>query len=154
MIAKSPAAALAMTSLIALTLPWLLSLFHLVGPVPLDLGLQGSQLRPCTSPAHCAERVWSVEDTAIAMAVLKQALLVSPRTTVITDDPERSYLHATASTPLMGFVDDVELHVDQINSRIEARSESRLGESDLGLNGQRLTALERALKDARMPARP
>jgi uncharacterized protein (DUF1499 family) len=48
----------------------------------------------------------------------------------------------------MGFVDDVELHADQANSVIEARSESRLGESDLGVNGQRLDALEQALQDA------
>ena len=148
MIARSLAAVLAVTTLFALTLPWLLGLFHLVGPVPLDLGLQGSQLRACASPAHCAERRWSVDDTATAMAALEQALITSPRTTVITNDPASHYLHATASTPLMGFVDDVELHADQANSVIEARSESRLGESDLGVNGQRLDALEQVLRGA------
>ena len=148
MIARSLAAVLVVTTLFALTLPWLLGLFHLVGPVPLDLGLQGSQLRPCASPAHCAYRRWSVDDTATAMASLEQALIASPRTTVVTNDPAQRYLHATASTPLMGFVDDVELHADQANSVIEARSESRLGESDLGVNGQRLDALEQALQGA------
>ena len=148
MIARSLAAVLVVTTLFALTLPWLLGLFHLVGPVPLDLGLQGSQLRPCASPAHCAYRRWSVDDTATAMTSLEQALIASPRTTVVTKDLAQRYLHATASTPLMGFVDDVELHADQSNSVIEARSESRLGESDLGVNGQRLDALERALRGA------
>jgi len=149
MIAKSLAAVLAVTTVFfALTLPWLLGLFHLVGPVPLDLGLQGSQLRACASSAHCAYRRWSVDDTTAAMAALKQTLITSPRTTLVTNDPERNYLHATASTPLMGFVDDVELHADQANGVIEARSESRLGESDLGVNSQRLDALKRALHNS------
>jgi uncharacterized protein (DUF1499 family) len=82
------------------------------------------------------------------MAALKQTLITSPRTTLVTNDPERNYLHATASTPLMGFVDDVELHADQANGVIEARSESRLGESDLGVNSQRLDALKRALHNS------
>ena len=148
MIAKSLAAVLAMTPLFALTLPWLLGLFHLVGPVPLDLGLQGSQLRPCPSPAHCAYRRWKVDDTTLAMAALEQALVANPRTTVVTNDPEQNYLHATASTPLMGFVDDVELHAVRANSVIEARSESRLGESDFGVNGQRLDELAEMLREA------
>ncbi len=148
MIAQDPAGALAMSTLIALTLPWLLGLFHLVGPTPLDLGLQGEQLRPCISTAHCASRRWSVDDTSVAMAMLEQALINSPRITVVTDDPDHGYVHATASTAWMGFVDDVELHADQSANIIEARSESRLGESDLGVNAQRLDSLEQVLRKA------
>ena len=56
----------------------------------------------------------------------------SPRTVVI--DQTETYLHAEASSAFFGFVDDLELFADRDNKRIQARSESRLGESDLGVN--------------------
>ena len=38
----------------------------------------------------------------------------------------------------MGFVDDVEFYVDPEAKIIQVRSASRLGESDLGVNRQRI----------------
>jgi uncharacterized protein (DUF1499 family) len=55
------------------------------------------------------------------------------------------YLHATATSRIFGFVDDLELHADGEAGVIEARSVSRLGDSDLGVNARRLKTLERAL---------
>lgn len=135
----------AVSFLIALTLPWLLALFHLVGPVPADLGLRNGQLRPCPSPAHCALRSWTVRDIHAAMAALEQQLRTTPDTQVVAHDPSTGYLHATASTRLFGFVDDIEVHSDAELGRIEARSESRIGDSDLGVNGRRLDRLAAAL---------
>ena len=43
------------------------------------------------------------------------------------------------------FVDDLELYADQANGMLQARSVSRLGDSDLGVNSRRLTALQEAL---------
>ena len=68
----------------------------------------------------------------------------SPRTIVI--DQTESYLHAEASSAFFGFVDDLELFADRDNNRIQARSESRLGDSDLGVNAARLAALQSRLK--------
>ncbi|NBU25323.1 MAG: DUF1499 domain-containing protein, partial [Gammaproteobacteria bacterium] len=39
-----------------------LALFHLVGPVPADLGVHNGALAPCPSPAHCARAEWPVAD--------------------------------------------------------------------------------------------
>ena len=131
--------------LLAITLPWILALFHLAGPVPADLGLNDGHLRPCPSPAHCAMRLWSVSDTNAAMAVLEQQLNSTPGNAVVISDPAKGYLHATATSRLFGFVDDVELSSNATLGMITARSESRLGDSDLGVNGRRLDQLAAAL---------
>ena len=134
-----------MSHLFAFALPFVLALFHFAGPVPADLGLQNDQLRACPSAAHCALRSWNVGDTGAAMAALEQQLISTPGTAVVVHDTDRGYLHATATSRLFGFVDDVELLSNPELGVIEARSESRLGDSDLGVNGRRLDELAAAL---------
>jgi len=56
-----------------------------------------------------------------------------------------AYIHATVTSRLFGFVDDLELHADRQAGVIEVRSASRLGDSDLGVNGRRISALKAAL---------
>ena len=123
-----------------------LGLFQLVGPVPAELGVHGGSLAPCLSPAHCARADWPSADPEAALAQLLLVVEALPRTQVL----ERSayYLHATCSSALFGFVDDLELHADVGAGVLQARSVSRLGDSDLGVNGRRLAALERALAAA------
>jgi uncharacterized protein (DUF1499 family) len=63
---------------------------------------------------------------------------------------ERSdgYLHATATSSLFGFVDDLELYADTEHGILQARSVSRLGDSDMGVNSKRLEMLRKALMPA------
>jgi uncharacterized protein (DUF1499 family) len=68
----------------------------------------------------------------------------TPRTQILEQGD--GYLHATASSALFGFVDDLELYADTARGVLQARSVSRLGDSDLGVNGQRLAALQAALR--------
>jgi uncharacterized protein (DUF1499 family) len=123
-----------------------LGLFQLVGPIPAELGVHGGSLAPCPSPAHCARADWPSADPEAALAQLLPVVEGLPRTQVL----ERSadYLHATSSSALFGFVDDLELHADARAGVLQARSVSRLGDSDLGVNGRRLAALQRALAEA------
>lgn len=121
-----------------------LALFHLVGPVPTDLGVHNGALAPCPSPAHCARVDWPVADPQASLAALLPAVQSTPRTTV--EEQDDGYLHATASSPLFGFVDDLELYADTAHGVLQARSVSRLGDSDLGVNAQRLAALRAQLK--------
>ena len=58
------------------------------------------------------------------------------------------YLHATSTSSLFGFVDDLELYADTENGILQARSVSRLGDSDLGVNSKRLEILRQALMQA------
>ncbi len=120
-----------------------LALFHLVGPVPPELGVHNGALAPCPSPAHCARADWAVADPGSALALLVPVVQAMPRTTLVEQGD--GYLHATVSSALFGFVDDLELYADQADGLLQARSVSRLGDSDLGVNGRRLNAVKAAL---------
>jgi len=54
--------------------------------------------------------------------------------------------HCSRAEWLFGFVDDLELHAEAERGVLEARSVSRLGDSDLGVNARRLETLRRALE--------
>lgn len=120
-----------------------LALFHLVGPVPAELGVHGGDLAPCPAPAHCARADWPVADPQRALASLVPVIESTPRTEVV--EQGNGYLHATATSAFFGFVDDLELYADGKHGVLQARSVSRVGDSDLGVNSRRLDALHQAL---------
>jgi len=133
-----------MSLLAALFMP-VLMLFHLVGPVPPDLGIHGNQLSPCTSTAHCSRQTWPSPDPRSSFAALKAFVADMPRTVIVEQND--GYLHAEVSSALFGFVDDLELYADPNAGVLQARSVSRLGDSDLGVNAKRLQDLADQLKD-------
>ncbi len=133
-----------MTSFALFALPLVLALFHLIGPVPEDLGMQGGHLSPCPGPAHCARVDWAVTDSGAALESLTTLIESTPNAEVISR--EEDYLHATFSSRIFGFIDDLELYAAAPN-QLEARSISRLGDSDLGVNAQRLQTLAQALEN-------
>ncbi len=61
---------------------------------------------------------------------------------IVSEDPATLTLEATDTTPWLGFKDDVVVRVrsSASGSRIDARSLSRIGQSDLGKNAERLRA--------------
>ncbi|MCP9899345.1 DUF1499 domain-containing protein [Cyanobium sp. Cruz CV13-4-11] len=119
------------------------SLLHLEGPVPQELGVHGGSLSPCAAPAHCARVDWSFSDPAAALAALVPVLVTSEGVRIVERDGP--YLHATATSRLFGFVDDLELQAQPAAGVLQARSSSRLGDSDLGVNARRLAALRQQL---------
>lgn len=127
----------------ALLLTLTLALFHWVGPVPADLGVHSGALSPCASPAHCARADWAVADPQAALNALVPVIEAMPRTEIV--EQSDGYLHATATSAFFGFVDDLELYADSAAGVLQARSVSRLGDSDLGVNRQRLTDLQQEL---------
>jgi uncharacterized protein (DUF1499 family) len=120
-----------------------LALFHLVGPVPAEIGVHGGALAPCPSPAHCARADWPVADPQAALTALVPVIEVTPRTEVV--EQGNGYLHATATSAFFGFVDDLELYADAERGVLQARSVSRVGDSDLGVNSRRLEELHQQL---------
>ena len=82
--------------------------------------------------------VWPSADPQADLAAIAAALTDKPR--VVVTELNDTYLHAEASSALFGFVDDLELLAT--DDAIQARSISRLGESDLGVNSARLNLLE------------
>lgn len=73
---------------------------------------------------------------------------------VVTDEPPSSktrglgYIEAVDRTPIIGFYDDVVLRISSEGprARIDVRSASRYGRSDLGRNAQRVRIVLRELK--------
>ena len=81
----------------------------------------------------------TVEETMTALVAL-----VEDRDGARVVRRDADYLHATFSSPIMGYVDDVEFLVDEASGTVRLRSASRLGRSDLGANARRVEALRAA----------
>ena len=64
-------------------------------------------------------------------------------TKIITES--ENYLYAEFSSGLFGFVDDVEFALDEKAPLIQARSASRLGVDDLGVNRKRIEKIREQL---------
>ncbi|MDP2172040.1 MAG: DUF1499 domain-containing protein, partial [Rhodocyclaceae bacterium] len=66
-----------------------------------------------------------------------------PRTAIVTE--QEDYLHAECRSAVLGFVDDLELHLRPGTTVVAVRSASRLGHSDFGVNRGRVEDLRAAL---------
>ena len=103
-------------------------------------------LAPCPDSPNCVSTLATDEEHGISplafrgstdetmeaiVSVVKQMV----RTRIITRD--RLYLHAQYRTRI-GFVDDVEFVLVEGEQRVDFRSASRVGYSDLGLNRRRM----------------
>ncbi len=132
--------------------PFILAAFMLgcSGTRPADLGLQNGQLRPCPSSPNCvsseagtpAEKLvppFPAPGGPAELSRLRGIVAAWPRTTVISQTD--GYLHAESTSLIMRFVDDIEFRYDATASVIHVRSASRLGQSDLGVNGKRVEGL-------------
>ncbi|QDV33374.1 DUF1499 domain-containing protein [Tautonia plasticadhaerens] len=73
-----------------------------------------------------------------------------PRWTVVAAYEDRGMIHATHTTRLWRFTDDVHLafEPDSRGSLVSARSQSRVGKGDLGQNARNLKELSRRLHRA------
>ena len=131
--------------LVQITIPFVLALFHIVGPMPTDLATDGGHLSPCPGPEHCASSQWVVANSSAALEQLSEQIAATPRAEIVEQSAD--YLHATYSSRIFGFVDDVELSATDAVT-LEARSISRLGESELGVNAQRLESLGTTIETA------
>ena len=137
---------------------WIITmpLFSCSGTRPTNLGVRDGRLTVCPASPNCVSS--DAVDGAHAIAPLQ--LIVSspdgwravrkiidelPRTKIIssTDD----YLHAECTSAVFGFVDDLELHLRPAEKLIAARSASRLGYSDLGVNRKRVESLRGVLRE-------
>ena len=119
-----------------------------------ELGLLNGQLRPCPSTPNCVCSEYRdtpafIPPLSYTTAVDKawrhaREVVVATGGEVVTD--AKGYLHARYVTPLMRFVDDVELRLDESHHQIQIRSASRVGRSDLGANRQRVERIRTAWK--------
>lgn len=117
-------------------------------------GLVDGRLRPCPHSPNCVCSEWPQQGAFIEPLVFtttaseawrsaKQAVTASGGEIVME---EGGYLHARYVTPILRFVDDVELRLDVAAQVIHVRSASRVGHSDLGANRKRVARLRAAFK--------
>src|SRR4051812_6665143 len=112
---------------------------------PDGLGVQQGSLAECPNTPNCvcsdcdrADKMPPLEfssDAGSAKIALKAALQVKG---IPILEEQENYLHAVATTPLMRFKDDLEFLIVPEEKKIQFRSASRLGKSDLGKNRARL----------------
>lgn len=68
---------------------------------------------------------------------------------IVKADPGTGQIAAVATTRILRFRDDVDIHVQstgQSGSRVDMRSRSRMGRGDLGANARRIRAFQEALE--------
>lgn len=107
------------------------------------------KLAPCPDSPNCvctqaepSDQIHYIQpltytgSASAAKARLLAILKALPRTTIITDSED--YLHVEFRSLVFRFVDDVEFVLDDQAKRINFRSASRLGHSDLGVNRKRM----------------
>ncbi len=120
------------------------------GKRPDNLGVKAGKLAPCPNSPNCVSSQSEDTEHAIAplpytaIADIKKVVEAMERTTIIEET--ENYLYAEFKSKLMGFVDDVEFHKDDINQVVHVRSASRLGQSDLGVNRKRVEMIRQQLE--------
>jgi uncharacterized protein (DUF1499 family) len=127
-------------------------LFHFSGQRPENLGVKDGQLAACPASPNCVSSQAPSTDAehsttplqyesspAEAIARLKTIIEGMERTEIIKETD--TYLYAEFTSKLMGFVDDVEFYAEPDTGTVHVRSASRLGQSDLGVNRQRIEAI-------------
>ena len=127
-------------------------MFKFSGKRPTDLGVTAGRLK---APSKKPNSVSSQADSGYAkIAPLacagdpsgtwnKLKALVDAEASIIKSSDD--YLYAEYTTPLMGYVDDVEFLLVPDQDIIHLRSASRLGYSDMGANRKRIESLRSRL---------
>jgi uncharacterized protein (DUF1499 family) len=89
---------------------------------------------------------YSSRDLDSAKNALFKALDSLPRIEIVSQDGNN--LKATATSRLLGFVDDLDFIFDDENKLVHVRSASRKGYWDLGVNASRVEKLRKAFQEA------
>ena len=125
-------------------------------PRPSGLGLSRGKLSPCPASPNCVCSEVSDEPHSVAPLEfkgtppeaekkLRQAVLGMRNTTLI--EAKNGYLSAEFRSTFFRFVDDVEFSIEPEAKRIQVRSASRVGRSDLGVNRRRIEEIRRRFSE-------
>lgn len=124
--------------------------------VPSNLGVQNGELAPLPKSPNCVSSYAIDQDKFVeplpfngdmeeSKAKLFQAMKDYGTMEVITD--EGNYVHIVFTTGTMKYHDDVELLFDVTMEKINYRSASRVGYSDMGLNKERYSEVKKKYLD-------
>ena len=118
---------------------------------PQNIGLQNDQIPPCKSTLNCVCSEHQSDESFISPIVFENeaaAAWITVQKTIKDsggkiEKLDSHYLWARFTTPLMRFVDDVQLKLDPENKKIHIRSASRVGRRDFGVNRKRIERLRK-----------
>lgn len=128
------------------------------------LGIDNGKLRPCPSTPNC------VSSTAADEKHFIEPMLISASPDDIRDiilktldefsrvkvtEMQADYIHAEFTSLIFRFVDDVEFYFPKSESdvvRVDIRSSSRVGRSDLGVNRKRMEAIRKKIGEIQSKA--
>ncbi|MEB3883744.1 DUF1499 domain-containing protein [Lyngbya sp. CCY1209] len=130
------------------------SLFSFSGQRPDNLGVHDGHLSDCPDSPNCVssesrDAAHYIEPFTYsasgeeALTQIEGVLENMDNATIVTADDH--YIDAEFTSAIMGFVDDVEFYLDEEAGVIQVRSASRLGESDLGVNRDRIETIRTVL---------
>jgi len=122
-----------------------------------SLGLIQGQLTECSKSPNCVSSQTTQRSKYIApinasdtpeltWLMLRDVVDKMPQALLITEN--ENYRHYQFTTPVMGFIDDVELLFDRTGMLIQVKSASRVGQSDMGANRNRVKLLRESLDEA------
>ncbi len=101
------------------------------------------ELSECVEMAHCVKEEWEVNSIDQPLIEIKEIIVNTPRSVIVELDGD--YLHAEFTSKWMKYVDDLEVSFIPESNKLLVRSESRVGESDLGVNQKRVDLLKSKL---------
>ena len=107
---------------------------------PSSLFASHLELKPCVEIAHCVREEWEVSNIEKPFEEIKTFIENTPRTEIVEINGD--YLHAEATSKWMKYVDDLEVSFLPESKILSIRSESRVAESDLGVNQKRVDLLK------------
>ncbi|MEQ8762699.1 MAG: DUF1499 domain-containing protein [Planctomycetota bacterium] len=124
---------------------------------PGPVGLVDGELRGCPSSPNCVRSEAGTDeghriepfaiqsDPQVVFERFADQIAKDESATIVKRD--EGYLHVEYRSPLIGFVDDLELRL--ADDVIHVRSASRVGHSDLGANRRRVEALRKGFESGR-----
>ena len=101
------------------------------------------ELSECVEIAHCVREEWEVDSIEQPFKEVKEIIENTPRSVIVELDGD--YLHAEITSKWMKYVDDLEVSFVPESRKLLVRSESRVGEGDLGVNQKRVDLLKSKL---------
>ena len=123
---------------------FILSIFIFIGFIfPSASFASHIELSECVEKAHCVREEWEVSSIEQPFIEIKELIENSPRSVIV--DIDGDYLHAEVTSKWMKYVDDLEVSFVPESRKLLVRSESRVGESDLGVNQKRVDLLKSKL---------
>ena len=101
------------------------------------------ELPECVEISHCVREEWDISSIEHPFKDIQEIIKNFPRTMIV--ELNGNYLHAEVTSKWMKYVDDLEVSYVPEARKLLIRSESRVGESDLGVNQKRVDLLKSKL---------